>query len=518
MTTTSEKLPRENPLFPELADVGDGRATQTPRRVSAGPERAAPGSAAETSDAASRTPDTAARTPSAASQTSGRASRRSGDGADAGSGPLAHRLRPQSIDQFFGQSHVLAAGRPLRAAIEAGNVGSIVLWGPPGCGKTTLAKLIARYTDRNFVTFSAVTEGVPRVRQIIAEARQVRQDEDRGTILFCDEIHRFNKSQQDAFLPHVEAGTVTLIGATTENPSFELNAALLSRARVIVLKPLEPADLVAIIDRAVELLGNEGDGSESFALTDDAKELLARHADGDARRALNATEAIRNHLLVTGDPSGALDAETVASLLEKRVTRFDKSGEEHFNQISALHKAVRGSDVEGALYWLARMLDGGEDPMYLLRRIVRMATEDIGLADPHAIAIALSAKDAYHFLGPPEGELAIAEAVIYLATAPKSNRVYSAWNAAKSASQEHPAEPVPMAIRNAPTRLMREVGYGRGYRYDHDEGGFAAGQRYLPESLNDSIWYEPDGEGFERDIAARLENWRRMRMEAAGND
>ena len=430
--------------------------------------------------------------------------------------PLAHRMRPASLDAFLGQEHLLGPGKPLRDAIERGAVGSMVFWGPPGSGKTTLALLIANYTNRHFETFSAVTEGVPRVREIIREAKQRLDREGRGTILFCDEIHRFNKAQQDAFLPHVEEGVITLIGATTENPSFELNSALLSRLRVFLLEPLSIAHLRAIAGGAARALAAEA-GSK-LELGPEALDLLAVHADGDARRALNAVEAVWSHVSALDPaPASPITAELAASVLERRVARFDKSGEEHFNQISALHKAVRGSDVEGALYWLARMLAGGEDPMYLVRRLVRMAAEDIGLADPRALSLTLAAKDAYHFLGSPEGELAIAEAAVYLATAPKSNRVYEAWSAARAAAEEHPAAPVPLHIRNAPTRLMKEIGYGKGYRYDHAEGGHAAGQRYLPDALAGARWYRPTDFGYEKTLAERLEWWATVKQQAAEN-
>ena len=428
--------------------------------------------------------------------------------------PLAHRMRPTSLDSFLGQQHLLDLGKPLREAIEHGAVGSMVFWGPPGCGKTTLALLIANYTNKHFETFSAVTEGVPRVREIIAEARDRLASAGRGTILFCDEIHRFNKAQQDAFLPHVEAGTITLIGATTENPSFELNSALLSRMRVFVLEPISREHLREIVANAARALAAEF--ASTFDLGDGALDLLAVHGDGDARRALNATEAVWSHVqTLRTKPEMPITAELVATVLERRVARFDKSGEEHFNQISALHKAVRGSDVEGALYWLARMLAGGEDAMYLLRRLVRMATEDIGVSDPRALSITLAAKDAYHFLGSPEGELAIAEAAVYLATAPKSNSVYRAWGEAHAAAEAYPAEPVPLHIRNAPTRLMQEIGYGKGYRYDHDEGGYAAGQQYLPDALRGARWYHPTEQGYEKTLGERLEWWAKLKKAAA---
>jgi putative ATPase len=423
--------------------------------------------------------------------------------------PLAHRLRPGSFEDFLGQDKLLGPGKPLRQAIEQGAVASMVLWGPPGCGKTTLARLVARYTDKEFVTFSAVTEGVPRVREIIREAEQRRQLEGRGTILFCDEIHRFNRAQQDAFLPSVETGVITLIGATTENPSFELNSALLSRLRVFVLDPLAPDAIAAIVARAQRHLAAEARGIPELA--PEAIELLARHADGDARRALNATEAVLDHLARTRRSASPVTAAEVAEVLERRIAQYDKVGEQHYNLMSALHKSVRGSDADAALYWYARMVEGGEDLLYVARRVVRMAIEDIGLADPRGLSIALAAKDAYHFLGSPEGDLAIAEAIVYLATAPKSNHVYSAWGSAQQAARDHPAEPVPLHIRNAPTRLMKELGYGEGYRYDHAEGGHSAGQEYLPDALRGSVWYEPTGVGFEKTIAERLAWWRERR-------
>jgi putative ATPase len=412
-----------------------------------------------------------------------------------------------------GQEHLLGAGKPLRVAIEKGEVPSIVFWGPPGSGKTTLALLIAQYTNKHFEPFSAVTEGVPRVREIIKEAQDRRSKEGRGTILFCDEIHRFNKAQQDAFLPWVEQGVITLIGATTENPSFELTGALLSRMQVYVLEPLSSGDLLKIAERCTAVA--------EMAFEPDALDALVRHADGDARRLINTVEAVAEHL--TRHPQTAngqrltANVEDLESVLSRRVAKYDKGGEEHFNIISALHKAVRGSDVEGALYWLARMLAGGEDPLYIARRVVRMATEDIGLADPRALSVALAAKEAYHFLGSPEGELAIAEAVVYLATAPKSNRVYEAWGKAVAAAREHPAEPVPLHIRNAPTGLMKELGYGAGYRYDpHEAEGLAAGQEYLPEALRGSKWYEPSDGGFEKTVRERLAWWAEVRKRSRG--
>jgi putative ATPase len=433
-------------------------------------------------------------------------------GAAAAAGaPLAHRLRPETLDDFLGHEELLGPGKPLRQAIESGSVGSLVLYGPPGCGKTTLARLLARHTDKAFVTFSAVTEGVPRVREIIREAEERRRVEERGTILFCDEIHRFNRAQQDAFLPSVEAGVVTLVGATTENPSFELNSALLSRVRVFVLKPLAPAAVHAIVTRALRELGAESGAVPQ--LTPEALDMLARHADGDARRALNATEAVLAHHAGAAGRGSPLSAAEVAATLERRIAQYDKSGEQHYNLISALHKSVRGSDADAALYWFARMVEGGEDLLYVARRVVRMAIEDIGLADPRALSVALAAKDTYDFLGSPEGDLAIAEAIVYLATAPKSNRIYAAFAQALEAAREHPAEPVPLHIRNAPTRLMKEWGYGTGYRYDHDEGGHAAGQQYLPDALRDVRWYSPSDAGYEKTLAERMAWWAKRRGE-----
>ena len=425
-------------------------------------------------------------------------------------------MRPARLEEFRGQAHLLGPGRPLGEAIRRGSVESMVLWGPPGCGKTTLAQLIAARTDRHFTSFSAVTEGVPRVREIIAEAEARAQSDGRGTILFCDEIHRFNKAQQDAFLPHVERGTITLIGATTENPSFELNNALLSRLRVFVLEPIPAEEIARIVEAG--LAEQNRSARAPLRFSPEAVELISRFADGDARRALNATEALWNHFAAQQrDAAAPVAADEAAEALEQRLARFDKSGEEHFNQISALHKSVRGSDVEGALYWLARMLAGGEDPLYLLRRLIRMATEDIGLADPRALSVCLAANETWRLLGAPEGELAIAEAAIYLATAPKSNRVYAAWQAAQSAVASHPTEPVPVHLRNAPTRLMKEIGYGAGYRYDHDEGGFAAGQHYLPDSLAGACWYQPTNSGFEKTLAERLAWWQQQRK-ASGHE
>jgi putative ATPase len=386
----------------------------------------------------------------------------------------------------------------------------MVLWGPPGSGKTTLARIIARHTDREFVAFSAVTEGVQRVREIVAEASQ-RQRLGRGTILFADEIHRFNKSQQDAFLPHVEAGTITLIGATTENPSFEINQALLSRLRVFVLRQISAADIRVLVVRA---LGDveRGLGERHLAIDEDALELLSVQADGDARRALTVLEAAADHV-----PDGAAITVNVAmDALQHRAAKYDKGGEETFNILSAFHKSLRGSDPQGALYWMARMLEGGADPMIIFRRSLAMAAEDIGLADPDALRLAVAARDAFRMLGPPEGYLPLAEMVIYLATAPKSNSSKVALSAALEAARQYPAEPVPLNIRNAPTGLMKDLGYGAGYKYAHDSPDAYIPQEYLPEPLRGTAFYEPGPFAFEKEIARRLAWWEELRNRNGG--
>jgi putative ATPase len=416
--------------------------------------------------------------------------------------PLAARMRPRVLEEYVGQSHLLAPGKALGDAIRRGDVGSVILWGPPGVGKTTLARLIAEYTERAFVAFSAVTEGVGRVREIIAEAEE-RRATGRGTILFCDEIHRFNRGQQDAFLPHVERGTVTLIGATTENPSFELNAALLSRCRVYVLEPLTPAEVMVVVDRALAEK-ERGLGNLQLTLTDEGRGALAEASDGDARRALSVLEACAQQVGL----GGTIGVPEIQEALARRLPAYDKSGEGHYNLVSALHKAVRGSDPQAALYWLARMCEGGEDRLFLARRLVRMAVEDIGLADPNALQVALAAKDTFDFLGSPEGELALAQATVYLATAPKSNRVYVAFGKAMAAAKETPAAPVPLHIRNAPTKLMKELDYGKGYTYAHDAPSGYIPQEYFPEAVKDRNYYEPGEFGFEKKIQERLEWWK----------
>ena len=419
--------------------------------------------------------------------------------------PLAARMRPRTLDEFVGQQQLLGPGKPLRDAIERGAVSSMIFGGPPGTGKTTLGRLIAEYSDREFVPFSAVTEGVPRVREIVAEAGE-RLAMGRGTILFVDEIHRFNRAQQDAFLPSVENGTLTLVGATTENPSFEINGALLSRTRVFVLEALTTDDLRALLRRALED-PERGLGALRLTVTDEALDLLATEADGDARRALTALEAAATHVGL----GGRVGTEEARGALQKRFAHYDKSGEEHYNLISAYHKALRGSDPQGALYWLARMIEGGEDPMYIARRTVRFAAEDVGLADPQALQLAIAARDTYHFLGSPEGDLALAEAAVYLATAPKSNRVYEAWGAALAMARESPAEPVPLHIRNAPTGLMKELGYGKGYQYAHAVPEAYIPQEYLPERLRGTVLYEPGPFGFEKEIGKRLAWWAELK-------
>ena len=425
--------------------------------------------------------------------------------------PLAARMRPRTLDEYVGQQHLLAPGMPLRESIERGSVSSMVFWGPPGTGKTTLARLVARYTDREFVSFSAVTEGVPRVREIVREAED-RRDTGRGTILFADEIHRFNKAQQDAFLPHVEAGTITLIGATTENPSFEIVGALLSRVRVFVLRPLAPADVEGLVRRA---LGDAERGLGAMGLTadDDAMALLATESDGDARRALTVLEAAADH----AGAGGHLTTEVVRQAAQLRFSHYDKGGEETYNILSAFHKSLRGSDPQAALFWMARMLEGGQDPMVIFRRAIAMAAEDIGLADPEALKLAVAARDAFHMLGAPEGYLPMSQMVIYLATAPKSNSSKLALDAAMTAAQEHPAAQVPFHVRNAPTKLMKELGYHEGYQYAHAVPEAYIPQEYLPEALAGSAFYTPGPFGFEKEIAKRLAWWEELRTKAQGD-
>jgi putative ATPase len=413
--------------------------------------------------------------------------------------PLAERLRPCSLDEVVGQKHLLGPGKPLRTAFESGKPHSMILWGPPGSGKTTLARLMAQAFDAEFIALSAVLSGVKDIRDAVAAAEQTLASTGRRTILFVDEVHRFNKAQQDAFLPFVERGLFTFVGATTENPSFEVNSALLSRATVYVLESLSEEDLSGLIART------------KIEIDESAKTRLIGFADGDARRLLNAVE-----ILVNAKPEGPIDGRFVEDTLAKNLRRFDKGGEQFYDQISALHKAVRGSDPDASLYWFVRMVDGGADPLYLARRIVRMAVEDVGLADPRALRLALDAAETYERLGSPEGELALAEAVLYMAVAAKSNAVYSAYNAARAFVKGDGTRPVPLHIRNAPTKLMKNLGYGKDYRYAHDEDdAFAAGEDYFPEGMPAVRWYEPTQRGLEGRIREKLDELRRRNAEAA---
>ena len=419
--------------------------------------------------------------------------------------PLADRMRPHGLDGFVGQDHLLGAGKPLRQAIESGRLHSMIFWGPPGTGKTTLARLAALRSGAHFINLSAVLAGVKDIREAVAQAQQVRRLEGRATVLFIDEVHRFNKGQQDAFLPHVEDGTLTFIGATTENPSFELNNALLSRARVYVLKPLDLNAIAAVVTRALHDPVN-GLGSSGLTLPADAANLLAQAADGDARRALNLLE-----LAAELGEGGVIDAAAVAAVAAGQVRRFDKGGDLFHDQISALHKSIRGSAPDAALYWLARMIDGGCDPLYIARRLVRMACEDIGNADPRALALTMNAWDAQERLGSPEGELALAQAAVYLASTAKSNAVHLAWNAALADARQFGTAEVPNHLRNAPTRLMKGLGYGRAYRYAHDEPeAYAAGETYFPEALGERRYYQPTDRGLEIRIREKLERLRAL--------
>jgi putative ATPase len=451
--------------------------------------------------------------------------------------PLAERMRPRSLDELSGQEHLVGPGKPLRVQIERDDSGSMILWGPPGVGKTTLAKIVAETTRASFIEFSAVMSGIKEIKQVMAAAAQASQMHSR-TILFIDEIHRFNKAQQDAFLPYVERGTIRLIGATTENPSFEIISALLSRCRVYVLEPLSEKQIAALLRRALED-SERGLGAQQLTADDDALELIASYSSGDCRNAYNALEVAAQLALEpaannndteegraeisSGIPpiptprkANHIDKTIAGEAVQQRVLLYDKSGEEHYNLISALHKSVRNSDPDAALYWLARMFAAGEDPLYLARRVVRMAVEDIGLAAPEALNLTLSAKEAIDFLGSPEGDLALAEAVVYLSLAPKSNSVYTAYGAVQREIEDTRQEPVPLHLRNAPTKLMKELDYGKGYRYAHNEEGRVADMDCLPDSLKGRSYYHPTQEGREKLLAQRMEEIRKIRAAKRG--
>ncbi|WP_346950152.1 replication-associated recombination protein A [Dyella sp.] len=424
--------------------------------------------------------------------------------------PLAERMRPRGLDEIVGQQRVLAPGKALRRALEAGRVHSMVLWGPPGCGKTTVALLVARYADADFRAISAVLSGLPEVRKALAEA-EANFAQGRRTVLFVDEVHRFNKAQQDAFLPHIERGVIIFVGATTENPSFELNSALLSRCRVHVLEAVSADDIVGALKRALED-SERGLGGQGLSIGDASLQLIARAADGDVRRALTLLE-----IAAELAEDGRIDEATLEQVLADRTRRFDKGGEQFYDQISALHKSVRSSDPDAALYWMCRMLDGGVDPLYLARRMTRMAVEDVGLAEPRAWRMALDAWDTYERLGSPEGELGLAQLAIWLAMAPKSNAAYTAYNQARATIRDTGTLDVPMHLRNAPTRLLKGLGYGQGYQYDHDaEGGIALGQQCLPDALDGTVFYEPVERGLELKLREKLLSLREARRQARG--
>jgi putative ATPase len=451
--------------------------------------------------------------------------------------PLADRMRPRTLEEYVGQEHLLGPGKPLRAQIERDDTGSILFWGPPGTGKTTLAKIIASMTKAEFIEFSAVLAGIKEIKQVMADAERARQYGTR-TIVFIDEIHRFNKAQQDAFLPHVEKGNIRLIGATTENPSFEINSALLSRCRVYVLKPLAEEQIVELLRRALTD-ETRGLGSMKLSASEEALKKIASYTSGDARSAYNVLEVaaalaksppldkLRAGLLAEGARNGApvvpadgapeITDSIVHDALQKRILLYDKSGEEHYNLISALHKSVRNSDPDAALYWLGRMLEAGEDPLYVARRVVRMAVEDIGLADPNALALCMAARDAVDFIGMPEGNLALAQAVVYLSVAPKSNALYTAYGDVQQDVEQTAADPVPLHLRNAPASLMKGLGYGQGYQYAHEVEGKVADMQCLPDNLRGRVYYRPTGEGIEKRIRERMEEIKRRREARAEN-
>jgi putative ATPase len=423
-------------------------------------------------------------------------------------GPLADRMRPKTFDEFVGQEELTGPGRILRRMAESKQLRSMIFWGPPGVGKTTLARLLANTADAHFITYSAVISGIKEIKTVMVEAEQQRKYYGKQTILFIDEIHRFNKAQQDAFLPYVERGDIVLLGATTENPSFEINSALLSRIKVVVLHPIQPEHLKRIIDRALQD-PVEGLGQTGMTLDDASMDVLIRMSDGDARTALNLLEIASD--LATSQGKKEISAHELQEALQRKVLLYDKKGEEHYNVISALHKSLRNSDPDAALYWLARMLEAGEDPLYIARRLIRFASEDVGMADPQALVIAMAAQQATHFVGMPEANTALAQAVVYLATAPKSNALYTAYDNAAAAVHEKPNEPVPLHIRNAPTPLMKEIGYGKGYQYAHNYEDALTDMSCLPDSLAGSQYYFPTDRGFEAEIARRLAAWQAKR-------